>query len=161
MQYYSKKFDQNIQNFSSQIQDYNFLEVYPTELLTPLTKPKNDTENPRAGIYHFKCHCKTNSYIGHTKRIINTRLTEHNTKSRNTEIGSHIQSCEIYKNALKAQCGIKPKPKEKKKFFLSHVKIIKDGIFDFHDRTFIESYHIHFSQPSLNKQKKHKKITII
>ena len=70
-------------------------------LLTPLTKPKKDTENPRAGIYHFQCHCKTNSYIGHTKRIINTRLTEHNTKSRNTEIGSHIQSCEIYKNALK------------------------------------------------------------
>lgn len=130
-------------------------------ILTPLTKPKKDTENRRAGIYQFQCSCLSNSYIGHTKRIINTRLTEHNTKSRNTEIGCHIQSCEIYQNALKTQCGPKPKPKEKKKFFLSHVNILKDSVFDFHDRTFIESYYIHFAQPSLNKQKKHKKITII
>lgn len=83
--------------------------------------------------YHFKCHCKSNSYIGQTKRIINTRLSEHNTKSRNTEIGTHIQSCEIYQNALKTQFGAKPKPKEKMNFFLSHVNILKDGIFDFHD----------------------------
>ena len=124
-------------------------------LLTPLTKPAKDLNNRRACVYHFKCACQIHSYIGQTKRLVKTRISEHGQKSRNTEVGSHIFNCEIYKNSLKTKFGIKPTPSQKSAFLSSHFSILKDNVFCYFKRTFIENFHIHFCTPSLNKQCKH------
>ena len=130
-------------------------------LLTPLTKPSRDLDNRKACVYHFKCECKTHSYIGQTKRLLTTRISEHGQKSRNSEVGSHIFNCESYLNSLKSKFGNKPTPSQKFKFLKSHFTVLKDNVFSYFKRIFIENFHIHFCQPSLNKQCKHQSITII
>ena len=132
-----------------------------SNLINPRLKPSQNRDNPTACIYKFTCPCNNGIYIGETLRPVVNRLKEHNFRSSNSEISTHIYNCEIYQTKLKTENKYNLTPKKKLEFLLSHTSILKSNLFDCHKRKYTEAFFINILLPNLNKQNNHRKIKFI
>ena len=116
----------------------------------PKLKAPIDLLDKSGLVYRFECDCQA-TYVGETYRRLGTRITEHNQKSRKSEIVEHINNCEEFLNCVKVKC-----PDLKKTSCLFHLKskfsILESNLSRYRDRTVSESLHILTSKPTLNRQ---------
>ena len=118
-------------------------------------------------IYEFKCVEKCQkTYIGESKRLLKTRIGEHNQPSRRTAVNLHTRDCKHFQNDLTKQLATIPNgtPTEKCQlslaFLQSHFRA-KAYSADYSKRTTIEALMISLMEPELNAQVAHKKTFLV
>ena len=94
-----------------------------------------------------------------THKII--RIRDHQTKSRNTNIYQHIETCDCYKTldekfAEENINNFTSKPKAIYAFFSSRFKIISRGHRTCREREKMEAFYIRVRRPKINNQFDHK-----
>ena len=136
-------------------------------ICTPKLKKTVPLLQKNGCIYEFKCvpECQK-TYIGETKRILKSRLEEHNQPSRKTAVYLHTSVCEHFQNNLAQTLATKPnaKPREKSQlsqtFLWSHFRAIAYSS-NYSKRTTIEALMISLLEPELNEQVRHKKTFLV
>ena len=88
----------------------------------PLLKEKLDAFNRPGVVYQKTCKCGL-SYIGETKRRLNSRIREHGRPSCKTGISEHINSCPTYTASLDESHGDQLNPTVKFNFLQGHFKV--------------------------------------
>ena len=109
----------------------------------------------------FTCECVTATYVGHSCKMLKSRVFQHGNKGRNSHIYKHISECETYKSACETKYGIRPTDTQNRTFLLDHFKCLKSNLTNWHERTAYEGLCITQLQPTLNKQLKFKKPNLI
>ena len=107
-------------------------------------------------VYKYLCPCKS-FYIGETKRLLQIRAHDHQTKSRNTHIYQHISTCATYikeasEFALNYPNQFTSPKKAKVVFFKSKFSVLEKGFRNEHARKKCEAYHIKLQRPDINDQ---------
>ena len=69
--------------------------VKVSKLFSFLAKAETDTYEKSDVVYEFTCPCKE-IYIGHTRRMLITRIREHQQNSSQTNVILHITCCDAY-----------------------------------------------------------------
>ena len=118
-------------------------------------------------IYEFKCvpECQK-TYIGESKRILKSRLEEHNQPSRKTAVHQHTSVCEQFQNNLAQTLATKPnaEPREKSQlsqaFLWSHFRAIPYSS-NYLKRTTNVALMISLLESELNEQVRHKKTFLV
>ena len=89
----------------------------------PRLKPKLDVFERPGVVYKNTCPCGL-TYVGETKRRLNTRIREHGRPSSKTAISAHIFSCPNYDASLDESHGDQLNPTVKFNFLKSHFKVL-------------------------------------
>ena len=112
-------------------------------------------------VYSMKCvePCQS-MYIGETKRVLRTRIMEHN-RIKSSAIKCHIDNCEHFKSHLNLTYGVQPTPNERLKYLETLFKPICTNANNYHSRKRLEAIAITVTTPDLNNQIIHKKVHII
>ena len=118
-------------------------------------------------IYEFKCVEKCQkTYIGESKRLFKTRISENNQPSRKTAINQHTRVCEHFQNDLAKQFAtisngrLTEKSELSLAFLQSHFRAIAYSS-NYSKRTTIEALMISLMEPELNAQVAHKKTFLV
>ena len=111
-------------------------------------------------VYEYDCICQE-FYIGETKRALDIRIRDHQTKSRNTNIYQHIEKCSCFQKSAEEFANenienFTSKPKAIYAFFASLFKIISKGHRSCRDREKVEAFYIRVRRPTLNNKFDHK-----
>ena len=127
--------------------------------ITPKLKARIEPLDCSALVYKFECAC-SDTYVGETYRTLSTRIKEHNAPSRNSEIISHIQTCDKFIDEVRVQC---PDLNRTTKLFhlKSKFRILERNLTDYKNRIISESMHIILHKPTLNKQDSFLKLNTI
>ena len=131
-----------------------------SKLFSFLAKPVTDKYEKCDLIYEFACPCKE-IYIGQTARMLIHRIREHQMPSCNSNICSHILSCDEYIRNSKTfteenDHNFTSPGKAKFENFKNKFKIIKKGFRFKKDRERTEAFMIRTKLPSINDQFDHK-----
>ena len=128
-------------------------------IVLPSLKQKLDVLEKSGTVYSFNCFCGA-SYIGESCRVLSKRISEHNQKSRGSEVYSHISSCPDFENEVKKVC---PDISKTTKLFLlkSRFKLLESNLYRYHERQIAESLWIHLLKPSLNVQNTFRSLSLI
>ena len=103
-----------------------------TKLFSGSAKAQIETSETSNVVYEYDCVCP-DFYIGETKRVLDIRIRDHQTKSRNTNIYQHIETCDCYKKSAEKLAeeninNFTSKPKAISVSFSSRFKIISRAI---------------------------------
>ena len=112
-------------------------------------------------VYLFTCECQIETYVGQTRKILKSRIFQHGSAKRHSNIYNHTSQCEIFLNARQNKYGIAPNDTQCRSFLLEHFKCLKSNLANWHERMGYESLCITQLQPTLNKQKKFQKPNLI
>ena len=108
-----------------------------SKLYSPRLKLGVPTLQKNCSCYKFKCPCGI-PYVGETKRILETRIIEHQQPSRNSPIYKHIEKCPVYSLKLH-EIYDQPNRKEEKKFFYDQFEILGSNLVNRTKRTAFEA----------------------
>ena len=118
-------------------------------------------------VYNFQCFCSSN-YVGETKRKLESRIQDHNQKSRETSVFEHIKNCESFYKKFFETYGVPPtfqrsKIESTRRFCLlkDQFSIIDSNLDNYYRRTDFEGIYITFNKRCLNDQVKHNSVKII
>jgi hypothetical protein len=153
----TRKMSQILPNFKVNV---TYRAVKVSKLFSFLAKAENDTYEKSDVVYEFTCPCKE-IYIGHTRRMLITRIREHQQNSSQTNVILHITCCDAYiENSqnfvdenIENFTGLQ---KTKFQNFKDKFKIIKSGFRYKNDREKAEAFLIRVNKPSPNDQWDHK-----
>ena len=111
-------------------------------------------------MYQKTCECGV-SYVGETKRRLDTRIRDHGRPSSGTAISDHIKTCQHYKSACDESHGDQLNPSVKFSFLKSHFEILHPNLNKYNQRKVLEAVTIKLLKPKLNEQIYHRKVTFI
>ena len=101
-------------------------------------------------------------------RALLNRIRDHNQKSRNTSVYSHISKCESFSQIFTETYGIPPKFEKCRIESLRRLTLLKDrfsiiasNLDNYYQRTDFEGLYITLNKPVLNEQVKHTNVKII
>ena len=125
-----------------------------------MAKPQIEIFEKSNVVYLYTCPCEE-KYIGQTKRLLRTRIKDHQYDSVLTNVHLQNSCCEkyqfetqkyIHENSLNYTSG----RKAKFDYFQNRFKIIGRGFRSTKDREKTEAFLIRTQRPSLNGQFDHK-----
>ena len=127
----------------------------------PRLKAKiNPFEKPGV-VYQKTCDCGL-TYVGETKRRLNTRISEHGQPSRKTAISDHIFSCPLYMSNLDESHDMDQlNPTAKFNFLKTHFKILQPNLNRYNQRKTFEGVSIKMLKPKLNEQIQSRSVSLI
>ena len=142
-----------------------------SSIILPTLKPKKEHLLQSNIVYKFTCSC-TDTYIGESERLLQTRIYEHN--RTNTNVFKHITKCTTYINALNDSFGSVPSTawlanrankltydKHKREFIIPHFEILEKNLYNYYSRLTHEGLMITLHTPNLNQQQKHKSMSLV
>ena len=109
-------------------------------------------------------------YVGESKCMLKTRITEHNWKSKQTAVYQHTSKCPNFTLALSQKIVEEPTskrltPRQISKIRLQKITdqftILASNLSNYYKRTDYEAMFITIYKPKLNEQVHHKSVTII
>jgi hypothetical protein len=106
-------------------------------------------------VYIFTCVC-SETYIGHTSRLLKNRIQEHN-RCKKFHVYEHIINCFQYHESLKEKYSTAPSLTQLRNHLYEHFTALSKNLPNWHERTAFEGLMITQLQPTLNKQLKYKK----
>ena len=135
--------------------------IKTASICTPRLKESVPLPFKNGCIYHFTCvkPCGKN-YIGESKRMLKTRISEHNQPSRKTAIYQHTSVCEHFQTDLTKKLARNPTSSpvelsgQKREHLMSFFKPIAFNN-NYPLRTSIEALMIFLNEPELNIQVDH------
>ena len=110
-------------------------------------------------VYIFTCVC-SETYIGHTSRLLKNRIQEHN-RCKKFHVYEHIINCFQYHESLKEKYSTAPSLTQLRNHLYEHFTALSKNLPNWHERTAFEGLMITQLQPTLNKQLKYKKSNLI
>ena len=135
-----------------------------------MLKPKTDKFQKSGLVYGYECPCGA-KYVGETKRKLEVRIQDHNQKSRNTAVYSHIKTCQPFSDVYFETYGELPKFDPKKRdlkesrnrfnILKNCFSIIGSNLGNYYRRTDYEGIYITLNKPVLNEQVKHRNVKLI
>ena len=126
----------------------------------PLLKAKLDAFEKPGVVYKNTCPCGV-TYVGESKRRLNTRIREHGQRSSKSAVSQHIFSCPEYNANLDESHRDQLNPSNRFKFLQSHFSILQPNLNRYHQRKVYEAVTIRMIKPKLNEQVKSRKITFL
>ena len=151
--------------------DFRINWCWRTIKMSSITSPKLKNKVPtilkNGAIYKFTCakECQK-TYIGETKRLLKTRISEHFQPSRKSAIRDHTDECKLFKKSLNKKLSEKPnsKPAERNRIRTDHIQNHFSPMAfntNYFKRTTIEALMISLYEPELNEQVVHKKTFLL
>ena len=119
--------------------------------------PKLDSRNSLNSVYMFTCDCG-DRYIGETENLFN-RVQDHQQPSKDTAIYNHTSQCPNFTENFN-KSYVRNIFENRFEFLLGKFQILHKNL-KYKERTQYEAIEIRLKNPVLNRQVKHKSISII
>ena len=110
-------------------------------------------------VYKFQCECDS-TYIGHTRKLLESRIHQHRTQKM-SHVYKHIIKCQNYKTALNTIYNQGPTLANQREFLSNHFEILEKNLYNYYSRITHEGLMITLQTPDLNKQQKHRSMTLM
>ena len=136
-----------------------FRTIKLSSILLPNLRPQTEQLLASNSVYKFQCDCPS-SYIGHTKKILESRILQHRTYS-SSHVYKHIETCHFYNGKLSENFGADPTDNAKREFIKQHFTVLQKNLKNYHSRITYEGLMITLQNPDLNKQVSHKSMTFV
>ena len=130
-----------------------------SNVILPTLKPKTEQFFNSNVVYKFTCYC-THSYIGQTKKLLETRIFQHRLDKR-SHIFKHISNCTQYKSALNIEYGSGPTLAQNREFLKKCFIILEKNLQNYFSRVTHEGLMITLQTPELNKQQQHRSTSLV
>ena len=130
-----------------------------SSIILPTLKPKKEPLMNSNLVYKFTCNCNS-TYIGHTKCLFETRIHQHRTY-KTSHVFKHITQCPNYKTEMHIKYGSGPTQKEQREFIKDHFQILEKNLYNYYSRVTHEGLLITLQTPDLNKQQKHRSMSLV
>lgn len=130
-----------------------------SSVILPLLKTKKEDIFTSNIVYKFTCSCNQ-SYIGHSRKLFETRIYQHRTQ-RSSHVYQHIKNCEDYKSKMILEYGSVPSCANQREYIKKHFKILQKNLTNYYTRITHEGLMITLESPELNKQQKHKSMSLV
>ena len=93
--------------------------------------------------------------------MLESRIFQHRTH-KSSHIYKHISNCTQYQSALNIEYGSGPTLAQQRDFISTHFKILeKKNLYNYFARVTHEGLMITFQTPDLNRQQKHKSMSLV
>ena len=132
-----------------------------------MLKPKTETLQKGGFVYGYDCFCDA-KYVGETKRKLETRIQEHNRKSKLTSVYDHIKTFpQFAKHYVKIHgksttfLNSRIESKNRVNILKDRFTIIGSNLGNYFRRTDYEGIYITLNKPVLNEQVKHRNVQLI
>ena len=92
--------------------------------------------------------------------MLESRIFQHRT-SKSSHVYQHISKCTKYKSTLNVKYGSGPTLAQQREFISTHFTILEKNLYNYFSRITHEGLMITLETPILNKQQKHKSMSLV